>query len=110
LEWNEVALHLLLNARDAIHESGRKGHIRVRVAGEAEHAVLEIEDNGDGIPAGELPRVFDPGFTTKGAGVGTGLGLAICFRIVRSRGGTIDVDSRQGAGTVFTIRVPFGGK
>ena len=69
-------------------------------------ALIEIEDNGCGIPAAELPHIFDPGFTTKGVRVGTGLGLPICYRVVEGRGGTLEAHSSEGQGSRFTIRVP----
>jgi signal transduction histidine kinase len=65
--------------------------------------ILTIADNGPGIPEGNLPRVFDPFFSTKAVGRGTGLGLAVVYGLVRDLGGTIDVESRDGA--VFTIRL-----
>jgi signal transduction histidine kinase len=66
-----------------------------------------VEDTGRGIVPVDVPRVFDPGFTTKGVGVGTGLGLAICHQIVTAHGGTIGVTSQPGAGSTFTVRLPL---
>jgi signal transduction histidine kinase len=68
---------------------------------------VEVEDNGHGIPADVLPKIFDPFFTTKEAGKGTGLGLSISFKIVQSHGGRIEVNSRPGAGTRFTVILPI---
>ena len=68
---------------------------------------LSVADDGRGIAAEDLPKVFEPFFTTKGVR-GTGLGLAISWGIVESHGGTIDVESAEGAGTRFTVRLPFG--
>jgi signal transduction histidine kinase len=65
-----------------------------------------VSDSGSGIGPEHLGRVFDPFFTTKPPGQGTGLGLAICRGILREHGGTIEVESRVGAGTTFRIWLP----
>jgi signal transduction histidine kinase len=69
-------------------------------------AALSALITGAGIPPQHLPRIFDPGFTTKGVGIGTGLGLSICYQIVAAHGGEITVESEVGAGTTFTIVLP----
>jgi signal transduction histidine kinase len=107
-EWNDVLLNLLLNARDAIYERGpQEGRIVLQVEGRDGSAVITVADNGRGIPAPDLPRIFEPGFTTKGVLVGTGLGLPICYRAVESRGGRMDVESEEGKGSRFVITVPL---
>jgi CheY-like chemotaxis protein len=68
--------------------------------------VIEVSDNGAGIPKQHLDRIFDPFFTTKPVGVGTGLGLSICQRIVSQLGGTIEVESELGTGSLFRLRLP----
>ena len=98
---NQVWMNLLVNAKDAL--SGRPGRIRVRTECDREEVRVRFEDSGCGIPAEDLPRVFDPGFTTKGVGVGTGLGLAICYQIVQEHGGSIDIQSRPHQGTAVTV-------
>ncbi|TAN46009.1 MAG: GAF domain-containing sensor histidine kinase [Nitrospirae bacterium] len=67
---------------------------------------VSISDTGCGINTTDLPKIFDPFFTTKPVGDGTGLGLSICHKIAEEHGGTIDVESSTGAGTVFTIKLP----
>ena len=106
---NQVFLNLLVNAAQAIAGTGtitvRTRH--VPAAGAAPESVsVEIADTGGGIPPEHLPKIFNPGFTTKGVGVGTGLGLAISFRIVNDHAGKIDVESRVGEGTTFRILLP----
>ncbi|HEX9726603.1 MAG TPA: ATP-binding protein, partial [Vicinamibacteria bacterium] len=66
----------------------------------------EIQDTGRGIPADQLPKIFDPGFTTKGVGVGTGLGLSICYKIMQDHHGEIRVQSEVGKGSTFTVVFP----
>jgi signal transduction histidine kinase len=77
----------------------------VRCHVDGEEVVLEVEDQGPGIPAGDLERVFDPFFTTKPPGKGTGLGLAIVARIVESHDGRITAHD-TGHGALFRVRVP----
>lgn len=100
----EVCMNLLLNAVDAVAPGGL---IRVvtRAAGD-ERVVLEVADDGRGIPAAEIGHIFDPFYTTKGTGEGTGLGLSISLGIVKAHGGSIDVASEPGRGTTFTIMLP----
>jgi len=69
-------------------------------------AEIKVADNGAGIPEKNLGRIFEPFFTTK-ENKGTGLGLAVCWGIVSEHGGTIDVDSKVGRGSTFTVRLPL---
>jgi signal transduction histidine kinase len=102
---NQVFLNLITNAAQATPEEG--GVIGVRTWQVAPGKVaVEISDNGHGIPAEVLPKIFDPFFTTKEVGKGTGLGLSICYKIVEGHGGRIDVESKPGAGTRFTVTLP----
>jgi two-component system NtrC family sensor kinase len=102
---NQVFMNLLVNACQAMGEGGM---ITLRTAHDAEgrRVMVAISDTGSGIPRDALARIFDPGFTTKGAGVGTGLGLSICYQIVEAHGGEIVVESQVGQGTTFTIWLP----
>jgi signal transduction histidine kinase len=107
-QLNQVFLNILVNAAQAIE---KQGEICIRtklLPGTPPQACVEIADTGGGIPAENLKRIFDPGFTTKGVGVGTGLGLAICYRIVAQHQGRIEVESEPGKGTTFRILLPAG--
>jgi signal transduction histidine kinase len=95
--------NLIRNALDATPEGGR-----VSLAARRESAghAIEVRDTGRGIEPAELPRIFDLYYTTKPDG--TGVGLAVTQQIVTAHGGTIEVDSRPGAGTAMTLRLPLG--
>jgi signal transduction histidine kinase len=102
-ELNQVWTNLIDNAIDAMQG---KGELRIRTARELDRLLIEIGDNGPGIPAEVRERLFEPFFTTKGVGQGTGLGLETASRIVRGHGGEITVESAPGD-TRFQIRLPF---
>jgi PAS domain S-box-containing protein len=102
---NQVFLNLLNNAQQAIEGEGTIFLSTQRREGEV---YIAVRDSGAGIPAEHLPRIFDPGFTTKGVGVGTGLGLSICYQIVQDHGGRIEVESAPGRGSTFTVVLPLG--
>jgi two-component system NtrC family sensor kinase len=102
---NQVILNLLSNAAHATAEG--TGTITVRTAPVgATHVAVEVADNGSGISPEVLPKIFDPFFTTKAVGKGTGLGLAICYKIAQNHGGKLEVQSKKGAGTRFTLLLP----
>jgi len=97
-------LQLLRNLiANAVRAAGKEG-IQVRVRREADHALLEVEDSGPGIPEDLLPRLFQR--FARGPGGGTGLGLAIAHAIAKAHGGEIAVESRPGR-TVFRVRLPL---
>ena len=99
----QVLLNLAVNGRDAMPNGGR---LSISVGGSNGEVQLRVADSGVGIDSATRERIFDPLFTTKAQGWGTGLGLATVSRIVTQLGGTIDVESTPGAGTVFLVRVP----
>lgn len=98
--------NLIINAIQAIPPD-RKGHIQVMMYRQGDDAVVQIRDNGGGIPPDIAVRVFEPNFTTKSSG--SGLGLAICRRIVEALDGTIRFETRQGEGTDFFVSLPVTG-
>ena len=103
-ELNQVWTNLIDNAVDAV---GGSGKICVGTFVEDNQLVVEIVDNGRGIPTEIQNRIFEPFFTTKGVGSGTGLGLLISYRIVADRhGGEIEFDSKPGE-TRFKVRLPL---
>jgi signal transduction histidine kinase len=105
-ELNQAFLNLLQNAVEAIERAGGSGEIRVSTRAENGAIRIAVSDTGTGIDAPALARIFEPGFSTKGGRVGLGLGLAICDRVVRGRGGRIEVESAPGRGSTFTIVLP----
>jgi two-component system NtrC family sensor kinase len=104
----QVVLNLVLNAAESMQAHGA-GTVTVETqAGEdGKSVVLSVSDAGEGIPPEILPRVFDPFFTTKSDGKGVGLGLAVSYGIVQAHSGEIEVRSRPGEGTVFTVTLPL---
>jgi PAS domain S-box-containing protein len=113
-ELNQVFLNLIVNAAHAIHDAGKDvntGEIRISTTLAGDEAVIRIGDNGCGVPAENLSKLYDPFFTTKEVGRGTGQGLAITHSIlVDKHGGDISVRSRLGVGTEFTLKLPIGGR
>lgn len=97
----QIALNLLRNAVQAVSEHGQ---VTFRAYLDGEHAVIEIDDDGVGISAENMGRIFDPFFTSRANG--TGLGLWITFRLVESLGGRIDVESAPGEGSSFRVVMP----
>ena len=102
-ELNQIWTNLYVNAIEAMHG---KGELRVRTARDIDRVLVEIGDNGPGIPPDVLPHIFDPFFTTKGVGEGTGLGLDTVCRIIRNHHGEIRVTSHPGD-TRFQVYLPI---
>jgi PAS domain S-box-containing protein len=99
----QVFMNLILNARDAM-PAGGKLTMNTRVVDSS--LVVDFRDTGVGIAPENIARIYDPFFTTKEVGQGTGLGLALSYGIIQEHGGRIFVESRQGEGTHFTIKLP----
>ncbi len=100
----QVIVNLLTNARDAMPLGGQ---ITISTyVNDAQAVILDVHDQGTGIPPDVLPRIFDPFFTTKPAGVGTGLGLPIVAEIIHAHGGEVNVESQLRQGTRFTLSFP----
>ena len=114
-----MLLNLAVNARDAMPGGGTLAIITSRReitdeiartnpdAMPGSYVMLEVRDNGSGIPPEIVSRIFEPFFTTKDVGKGTGLGLATVFGIVKQHGGWLEVDSKVGEGTSFRIHFPM---
>ncbi|MGH7508367.1 MAG: two-component system sensor histidine kinase NtrB [Gemmatimonadales bacterium] len=105
-QLTQVLMALMLNAVDAMDDRGtltvRTGHNPTR----ADEVLLEIEDDGIGIPRADQSKIFEPFYTTKPQGRGTGLGLSICYGIVEDHQGRIEVDSQPGRGSIFRVFLP----
>jgi signal transduction histidine kinase len=101
-----VVANLLLNAIDAVSANGRIHVISRRSLRDQGFLEIVVEDNGCGIPATDLERIFEPFYTTKPEGKGTGLGLTIAKRIVSEHKGDIRVLSTIGKGSIFTVLLP----
>lgn len=104
-EFQQVFLNLINNSLDAMDNRG--GTINITSQLEGDDVVIEVADNGPGIPAVNLSRIFDPFFTTKPAGKGAGLGLSICYGIIRKLGGGIVVKSMIDEGATFRLNIPL---
>ncbi|WP_188151510.1 two-component system sensor histidine kinase NtrB [Teredinibacter waterburyi] len=114
-EIQQVLLNLLRNAAQAL-QSEEYGvplepEICIHISRSDEYAIIEVSDNGPGITEPVIKHIFEPFYTTKDVGVGTGLGLSVSYFIITEHhGGVIEVDSRPGEGTTFTIKLPLHGE
>ncbi len=104
-QLKQVFLNLILNALDAVKKEGTI-KISLEQADNPGFLSVQVEDNGDGIPAYILPNIFDPFFTTKGPGKGTGLGLSVSHGIINIHGGQISVETEEGEYSRFTVILP----
>ncbi len=105
-QMQQVVLNLVLNAAEAAQPKGG-GHVIVSTNAAEAGVVMKVSDDGEGIQPENLARIFDPFFTTKPEGKGVGLGLAVSFGIIQAHGGDIEVQSKVGEGTTFTITLPL---
>jgi signal transduction histidine kinase len=107
----QVLLNLIINAEQAMLSVHGRGILVLRTWHDAEResVVLEINDDGPGVPDEVQPKIFDPFFTTKDVGKGTGLGLTVAYAIVQEHGGRIRLESRPGSGASFFVELPVSG-
>ena len=108
----QVLLNLIINAEQACLGANGRGTIVVRTMHDTDRgsAVLEVNDDGPGIPEDRQGKVFDPFFTTKEVGQGTGLGLTVAYAIAREHGGRIWLESKKGQGASFFVELPISGQ
>jgi signal transduction histidine kinase len=104
-EVQQIFTNLITNAFQAMN--GKGGALTLSTRSLKDTIEIKVSDNGMGIPQKYINKIFDPFFTTKKIGEGTGLGLNIVYRIVTKYEGTIDVESKEGIGTTFTIKFPI---
>jgi two-component system NtrC family sensor kinase len=105
-QMQQVLINLIMNGAEAA-QGKEGGKVIVRTGVQLGELVLDIKDNGDGIPAEHIERIFDPFFTTKGEGKGVGLGLAVVYGIIEGHKGDIQVTSKVGEGATFIVRLPL---
>ena len=103
-EVQQVFTNLITNAFQAMN--GKGGMLTLSTRSLKDSVEIKVGDNGMGIPQKYINKIFDPFFTTKKIGEGTGLGLNIVYRLVTKYEGTLDVESKEGIGTTFTIKFP----
>lgn len=100
----QTMVNIILNAAQAMPEGGQ---IRIRTGANDQYVFIAISDTGMGIKEEDLENIFEPFFTTKEKEQGTGLGLSLCKRLIEANAGKIEVDSKVGKGTTFTIMIPI---
>ncbi len=103
-QMRQVLLNMFKNAKEAMPKGGT---LTVRTGREDKHVLIHIEDTGVGIPEEIRDKIFEAFFTTKQRVKGVGLGLSVCYGIIRDHGGEIRVESEEGKGTTFTLRLPI---
>ena len=103
----QILLNIIMNALHAMEQDGGKLLVETASAG-SDAICFTITDNGPGIPAESMERIFDRYYTTKKPGEGTGLGLFVTKKLVENMGGEITVTSRKGGGTTFVVALPTG--
>ena len=103
----QVFLNIILNAEQAMTETDGGGKLVIKTQKRKDCIRISFADNGPGIPAENLDKLFDPFFTTRGENGGTGLGLSVCHGIVTEHGGKIYARSRPGKGATFFVELPL---
>ena len=102
-QLRQVFLNMVANARDAMTHGGT---LTVTTGSDGDNVVIDITDTGSGIREEHIDKIFDSFFTTKGEVKGVGLGLSVCYGFIQDHGGDIEVQSKEGVGTTFTITLP----
>jgi CheY-like chemotaxis protein len=107
----QILLNLIINAEQAMLDARGRGMLILRSWHEPERdaVVLEVNDDGPGVPEDVQPKIFDPFFTTKAVGKGTGLGLTVAYAIAQEHGGRLTVKSTGGRGASFFLELPVSG-
>jgi C4-dicarboxylate-specific signal transduction histidine kinase len=105
-EIQQIVLNLILNAEHAVLSTKQPGMIAIRTRQLDESAVLEVSDNGPGVPADVAARIFEPFFTTKEMGEGTGLGLSVSLGIAEAHGGSLALAAIE-SGACFRLSLPL---
>ena len=104
-ELNQLFMHLLTNAKNAIKDTGT---ITIRTFAENDNVYVQVSDDGVGIPEEQMAGLFEPSFRVAESRVKAGMGLFTCFKIVQKHGGWINVESKVGRGSTFTVQLPAG--
>ncbi len=109
-QFQQVLLNLIINAEQAMLGAHGRGTLILRTWQQVDDnaVMLEVNDDGPGVPEDVQPRIFDPFFTTKEVGKGTGLGLTVAYAIIQEHGGRITVTSEAGTGASFFVALPVG--
>src|SRR5437899_3464927 len=107
-QLQQVFLNLFSNAIHAMKTARGHGTLTVRSVPRGSEVLVEVEDDGPGIPSEHLGRIFDPFFTTKAAGSGTGLGLSLAIGVVEAHGGRMHAENLRGTGARFSVYLPIG--
>jgi PAS domain S-box-containing protein len=107
----QILLNLLINAEQAMLDANGQGTLMVatRANTDDDVVIVEVSDDGPGVPEDLQARIFDPFFTTKPVGRGTGLGLSVAYAIAQEHGGQISVSPRDGGGSTFRLELPISG-
>jgi two-component system NtrC family sensor kinase len=103
-QMRQVMLNMLKNAKEAMPKGGT---LTVKTSKEVNKVLIHIQDTGVGIPEEIRDKIFEAFFTTKQKVKGVGLGLSVCYGIIKDHGGEIKVESEEGKGTTFRIRLPI---
>jgi two-component system, NtrC family, sensor kinase len=105
-QLQQVFMNIILNAAEAMGETGTLT-LTTSLNGKGKYIKIDFTDTGHGILEKDMKQIFEPFFTTKEVGKGTGLGLAISYSIIQKHDGTIDVQSKPGEGSTFTVKLPI---